>query len=54
MSGETGMPFSSASMIRSELRGVKVKVVRSISIPDGLVSSEDSGAPGNEFSSEWE
>jgi hypothetical protein len=27
---ETGMPISSASMTRSELRGVKVKVVRSI------------------------
>jgi len=30
MSAETGMPFSSASIIRRELRDVKVKVVRSI------------------------
>jgi hypothetical protein len=30
MSAETGTPFRSASMIRSELREVKVKVVRSI------------------------
>jgi hypothetical protein len=28
MSAETGMPFSSASRIRSEFRGVNVKVVR--------------------------